>query len=84
MTVKRAKLPKERLFVMIDRLKFQVITNYLNNAVKFTIHGTIEVGYERRGRKLCICERYGIGLSSENAASVFDRFVKLNDFVQAG
>ncbi len=80
----RAKLPKEDFFVMIDRLRIsQVITNYLNNAVKFTIHGTIEVGCERRGRKLYVYVKdTGIGLSSENAASVFDRFVKLNDFVQ--
>jgi len=70
-----------------ERLQ-QVITNFVTNAVKYTHNGYIKVGYrleerDGRGEGLYIyCEDTGAGIPKEKQAFVFDRFVKLNDFVQ--
>ena len=60
----------------------QVISNFVNNAIKFTSQGSIRVGYERKGD---LIEFYvadtGIGIGKEEAAHIFERFVKLNSFI---
>ena len=69
----------------------QIITNFVTNSVKYTKEGHIKVGYreewrEERGEKVdgiyIYCEDTGAGIPKERQASVFDRFVKLNDYVQ--
>ena len=71
----------------------QVLVNFVTNAVKYTQQGHIKVGYryERRMTKdgkgeadglYFYCEDTGAGIPKEKQASVFERFVKLNDFVQ--
>ena len=65
----------------------QAITNFVTNAVKYTSKGHIRVGYkeETRGGKEGIyiyCEDTGVGIPKEKQALVFERFVKLNEFIQ--
>lgn len=61
----------------------QVITNFVTNAVKYTHQGYIKVGYrEQDGGLYIYCEDTGAGIPKDKQASVFERFVKLNDFVQ--
>jgi signal transduction histidine kinase len=64
----------------------QVITNFVTNAVKYTHQGHIRVGYraENRGHDglFIYCEDTGAGIPKEKQASVFERFVKLNEFIQ--
>lgn len=61
----------------------QVITNFINNAIKFTFDGYIKIGYELKDKGIRLyCTDTGAGISEENTSSVFGRFVKLNDFVQ--
>ena len=61
----------------------QVITNFLNNAVKFTDEGSITLGYRTEGGELLFhVEDTGSGISEEHRQSIFDRFVKLNSFAQ--
>ena len=70
----------------------QVLTNFTTNAVKYTHQGHIKVGYRREMRSVgnnkpqdglyFYCEDTGAGIPKEKQASVFERFVKLNDFVQ--
>ena len=61
----------------------QLLTNFVTNAVKYTHEGHIRVGYrEDNGGILFYCEDTGAGIPVEKQASVFERFVKLNDFVQ--
>jgi len=71
----------------------QVLTNFVTNAVKYTHEGQIKVGYhwDRRmthdGKQeadglLFYCMDTGAGIPKEKQASVFERFVKLDDFVQ--
>ncbi len=61
----------------------QVLTNFVTNAVKYTHQGHIRVGYrEQKNGIYFYCEDTGAGIPKDKQASVFERFVKLNDFVQ--
>jgi len=61
----------------------QVITNFVTNAVKYTHQGHIKVGYRYQQQGLYIyCEDTGEGIPKEAQDKIFDRFVKLNDFIQ--
>ena len=66
----------------------QIITNFVTNAVKYTTQGHIKVGYrycENDSQQFGLyiyCEDTGAGIPKEKQASVFERFVKLNEFVQ--
>lgn len=71
------------LSVRSDRNRLhQVISNFVNNAIKFTSEGFIKVGYNVKGDEI---EFYvsdsGIGIDEENQKHIFERFVKLNNFV---
>ena len=60
----------------------QVVINFLTNASKFTENGSISYGYEVRGDNLYFyCHDTGSGISEENQKKVFERFIKLNSFV---
>ena len=62
----------------------QVITNFINNALKFTKQGTIALGYEQTAPheiKFYVRDT-GFGIPKEKIDSIFERFVKLNTFVQ--
>lgn len=61
----------------------QVITNFVTNAIKYTQKGHIKVGYRIEGEGIYIyCEDTGMGIPKDKCNKVFDRFVKLNDFIQ--
>ena len=61
----------------------QVLINLLTNACKFTDRGSITFGYELRGHEIYFFVRdTGIGIDVEKQRSVFQRFTKLNNFVQ--
>ena len=61
----------------------QILSNFVTNAVKFTRKGHVRLGYryERRGLYL-YCEDTGIGIPRDKQEVVFERFVKLDEFVQ--
>lgn len=61
----------------------QVITNFINNAIKFTTQGSILFGYRRRDDELYFYVKdTGCGIAKDKIGQVFTRFVKLNSFVQ--
>ena len=76
--------PADSFVTVIDMGRIQqVITNFVINAVKYTRKGHIRVGWRYESNGLYIyCEDTGAGIPKEKQARVFDRFVKLNDFVQ--
>jgi signal transduction histidine kinase len=69
---------------VLDRGRIQqVLTNFVTNAVKYTHEGHIRVGYREQDDGIYFyCEDTGAGIPKDKQASVFERFVKLNDFVQ--
>ena len=76
--------------VDVDRVS-QVITNFLTNAVKYTHQGHIKLGYHTEARTIdgkqleglyVYCEDTGDGIAPESQPRIFDRFYKVNDFVQ--
>lgn len=62
----------------------QVLINFINNALKFTREGSVTLGYRcDDGMMLTFyVEDTGTGIPEQEQESVFERFVKLNSFVQ--
>lgn len=61
----------------------QVITNFINNAIKFTNEGSIVFGYRILSNEIYFyVSDTGCGIAEKEALRVFQRFVKLNSFSQ--
>ena len=84
--------PYQTLHALLDTARIQqIITNFVTNAVKFTRQGHIRVGYriearevegEKRDGLYIYCEDTGIGIPKDKQSLIFERFVKLDEFVQ--
>ena len=77
--------PFPECYIYTDKNRFtQVISNFINNALKFTQQGSITLGYKQVShQKIKFYVRdTGMGIPEEKQKSVFERFVKLNTFVQ--
>lgn len=63
---------------------FQVINNFITNAIKFTHEGSIKLGYRLSspGTLYFYVSDTGCGIAPDKREKVFDRFIKLNNFVQ--
>ncbi|HJF69417.1 MAG TPA: PAS domain S-box protein [Butyricimonas virosa] len=73
-------LPECWVYSDKNRLR-QVISNFVNNAFKFTSSGKITVGYMLRDGEVEISVTdTGVGIEEEKQKQIFDRFVKLNSF----
>ena len=82
--------PYRTLETVVDNGRLQqVITNFVTNAVKYTHQGHIKVGYrcepgtdtDEQGLYI-YCEDTGEGIPKEAQKKIFERFVKLNDYIQ--
>lgn len=75
-----SNLPECWVYSDKNRLR-QVISNFVNNAFKFTPSGKITVGYMLRDGEVEISVTdTGVGIEEEKQKQIFDRFVKLNSF----
>lgn len=81
----KVELQKDDCHIMSDpnRIK-QVLINFASNAAKFTDKGHIIIGYHfsKLDRIRFFVEDTGIGIPEDKKAKIFERFVKLNTFVQ--
>lgn len=70
----------------IDSLRFtQVISNFLNNANKFTKEGMITLGckIDKEHREVCVYVKdTGKGIDDKELMMIFDRFYKTDEFEQ--
>lgn len=75
-------LPKKDVTVVTDSNRFtQVMSNLINNAIKFTPNGRIEIGYRLHHNFVeCYVDDNGIGIAADKIDRIFDRFVKVDDF----
>jgi signal transduction histidine kinase len=73
-------LPDEDIIIQSDSLRLkQVLSNLLNNALKFTSHGTITLSCEKKGRELIFAvSDTGTGIPVEDQDKIFDRFTRFN------
>lgn len=83
----RLQMPKEPYMLYTDPLRLQqIIINLLNNALKFTpAGGSITLYYTVDKEKQCILFSVtdtGTGIPEDKQELVFQRFEKLNEFVQ--
>ncbi|MDL2222191.1 GAF domain-containing sensor histidine kinase [Parabacteroides sp. OttesenSCG-928-N08] len=61
----------------------QVLTNIISNAFKFTIKGDIVLSYHLLHQKVRISVTdTGIGIEQKDIPTIFDRFIKLDEFSQ--
>jgi PAS domain S-box-containing protein len=88
----RAKESKLRLYlnrplkddqsgIMIDKVKLsKVISNLIENAIRYTNKGNIEIGYQIENRHLSIyIKDTGIGIPKQKQKLIFERFSQAED-----
>lgn len=75
---------EEDLFAFADKNRtIQVLSNLIDNALKFTKCGSIHYGYQKKDEYVEIYTTdTGIGIASEQLSSVFDRFVKADENIR--
>lgn len=72
-------------YMVTDNVRLQqVVNNLINNAAKFTISGSITVGYteDEPGYTSLFVEDTGKGISQDGLDHIFERFYKVDNFTQ--
>ena len=76
--------PDEALSIHSDKNRiFQVFSNLIGNAFKFTTEGSVSYGYKQEGERVVFYVKdTGLGIEPEKLGRVFQRFAKLNNFAK--
>jgi len=77
LSFKNALCAKEAI-IKTDREKlYAILTNLVKNAIKYCKEGTIELGYERKGKDIeFFVKDTGIGIPKERQEAIFERFIQ--------
>lgn len=77
--------PFKKCIIRMEKNRvIQILGNYISNAIKHTLQGSITIGYypPQNGRiRFYVCDT-GCGIPDEKHKEVFERFVKLDNFKQ--
>ena len=74
----RNPLPSNEAFIKTDREKiYAILTNLVKNAIKYTDHGSIEIGYNKKDNFLeFYVKDTGIGVPKDRQEAIFERFIQ--------
>lgn len=80
----RIDMPMQTLTLDIDAERvLQILDIFVNNSSKFTTKGFVHVGFRYGGDMLTVyCRDTGRGIPQDKQEKIFERFVKLDEFVQ--
>lgn len=72
----------ELMFTSDKNRLYQVLLNFVTNALKFTSEGNITIDYQIDGNEVKFSvQDTGMGIEPEKQEAIFTRFVKLNSFI---
>jgi two-component system sensor histidine kinase/response regulator len=80
--VKRISLPDEKAVILTDPFRLrQIMSNLIGNALKFTLEGYVEFGYnlENNENLHFYVKDTGIGIPKDKQAIIFERFGQVLD-----
>ncbi|MGD2034970.1 MAG: PAS domain S-box protein [Bacteroidales bacterium] len=80
-----ATLPDEEAIILTDQEKlYAILTNLTKNAIKYSIEGSIEIGYDLKGDYLeFFVKDTGIGIDKKQQEAIFNRFVQANSGINS-
>lgn len=78
-----SELPSDKHIIYSEKNRLtQVLSNLLSNACKFTLEGTITIGFTFAESRLSFyVTDTGKGIAPENLPQLFERFVKFDHFI---
>jgi CheY-like chemotaxis protein len=73
-------IPQDKAYIVSDKFILDnILTNLLNNALKFTSKGTVEFGASLQNREIHFyVQDSGVGIPVERQKAIFERFVQAN------
>jgi signal transduction histidine kinase len=73
--------PPSRMIVLTDRVKLErILSNLIDNAIKFTKSGSVELVVETRANDVAIqVADTGVGIAAEDQAAIFNDFFQVHN-----